>query len=146
MNLRLFANDGKNFDDMIMSFVILNVPLKMKKNMINSKFTPFLIYFFEPTSNVLIVARFCIIFHYCSHDEITRIEFMCYAWIDINVIYLNESGILESLCVQKLEINLKGRPVFCISTSFVEDQISIRLVHPERTVEIFLVACVSKVI
>jgi hypothetical protein len=45
-----------------------------------------------------------------------------------------------------MEVDLKGRPVFEKGTSFVEDQISIGLVHPKRTVEIFLVACVAKVI
>jgi hypothetical protein len=43
-------------------------------------------------------------------------------------------------------MNLPGWPVFKIETSFIEDQISIGLVYPERTVEIFLVACVAKVI
>jgi hypothetical protein len=41
---------------------------------------------------------------------------------------------------------LIGWPVFQIGTYFIEDQISIGLVHPKRTVEIFLVACVAKVI
>jgi hypothetical protein len=43
-------------------------------------------------------------------------------------------------------VNLKWWPFFHISASFVVDEISIGLVHPVRKVEIFLVACVAKVI
>ncbi len=61
-----------------------------------------MIYFFEPTSKTFTVAHFCIIFHYYSHDEVTRNEFMDHARINIDVIHLKIIVVPESLCTQKL--------------------------------------------